>query len=330
MKKIWVALGVLIIITGAAVASLLIINQRRSTQNESLKIALNPWIGNGLFYVAQEKGFFSQEHINVDLTSFEDGATGKQLIATNKADVIPLTPETAVVLHDAGISTKTVAMSDTSEGADGILATSDIKTLADLKGKSVAYEVGSPSHFLLSYLLDQAGLSTSDLTTVNTAAPDAGASFVAGNVPAAVTWEPWLSKASDRQGGHLLASSKSSPVLPTLIIVRTDVLNQRPSAIKAMLRALFATQAWIDQNKPEAVSIIAKHFNITDKDVTDQLPTFHWFTYQENIAGFETGQYSAHNLIQTAGDLWLKLGLTSKPVNATDMIDGSLLKNLYK
>jgi len=330
MQKPWIGIVVIIIV----VAGFLVwfhTSQKSAptTTGEPLVVGVHPWIGNGLYYVAKEKGFFDAEKVNVQLENYSDGAIGKQLIASNKLQALAsLTPETAVVLSGSGTKVKVVAMTDTSIGADGIIATADINSITDLKGKKVAFENSSPSHFYLSYLLDQQGMTTEDLQSVNVTAPDAGASFVSGNVDAAVTWEPWLSQANERQGGHLIATTKDAPILPALLIVRDDVLQQRPQDVQAMLRALFNAREWIVKNEDEAVAIMAKNFNITGQEVRDQLPTFKWFTYEDNISGFAEGEYSAKNLIQKAGDLWLKLGLIKAPINADDLIDSSLLKGL--
>jgi NitT/TauT family transport system substrate-binding protein len=304
--------------------------KQTATTNEPLRIGLNPWIGHGLYYVAKDKGFFDAEKINVQLEDYSDGAVGKQLLATGQVDVLSLTPETAVVLNDAGIKFKAVAMTDTSVGADGIIAAQNIKTIADLRGKKVAYEEGSPSHFFLSYLLDKEGMTTKDLQSVNVIAPDAGAAFVSGKVDAAVTWQPWLSKASDRPGGHLIVTSKDTPILPAMPMVRDDVLAKRPQDIKAMLRALFNAREWILAHPDEAYPIIAKGFNITEQEVKDQIPDFKWFSYEDNLSGFGSGNYSAPQLIQVAGDLWQKLGITKTKVNAADLVDTSLIQKLNK
>lgn len=99
------------------------------TTKEPLRIGLNPWIGHGEYYVAQEKGFFEKEKINVELTSFDAGEVGKQLINTNRVDALSLTPETVVILNDAGVKVKAIAMTDTSEGADGVIVSKDIKSI---------------------------------------------------------------------------------------------------------------------------------------------------------------------------------------------------------
>jgi len=298
--------------------------------SQTLRIGLNPWIGNGIYYVAKEKGLFDAEKINVELEKFDDSAIGRQLLNTDKIDVLPLTPETAVILANAGIKTKIIGISDSSQGADGIIASKDIQDISDLKGKNVAFEIGSPSHFFISYLLNQKGLTTNDLSVINETAPDAGATFVAGKVDAAVTWEPWLSKASERQGGHLLVSSKAMSVFPDYLIFREEFVKNHPQDIRGLLRAFFAARTYILDNQDEAVKIIAKNFNITEQEVKDQLPTFKWLSYEDNLSLLASEQGDARTLIQTASDLWFKLGLIKTQPKANDLIDTSFLKNLYR
>lgn len=299
-----------------------------ATTSQPLRIGLNPWIGNGLYYVAKEKGFFDAEKINVALEPFDDGAVGKQLLNANKIDVLPITPETGILLADSGTKIKMVGMTVTSEGADGVIAAQQIQKLSDLRGKKVAFEVGSPSHFLLSYFLDNEGITTNDLVVVNSTAPDAGAAFLAGQVDAAVTWEPWLSKAIERPGGHVLIDSKSLTLFPDMMYVRDDVVNERSQDVRALLRALFSAIDFISQNENEAATIIAKNFKITNPEVKEQLATIRWLSYEDNIESFAKNQ--PNDLLQKAADLWLKLGLVKNKIDGNSLVDDSLLKNLYK
>ena len=61
------------------------------------------------------------------------------------------------------------------------MAKKEIKTIKDLKGKTVAGQLGAgASYFWLNYVLAQNGLKLSDIKTVDMKAGDAGAAFVAG------------------------------------------------------------------------------------------------------------------------------------------------------
>lgn len=331
MKQFFIGIFALLIIIAGFLLWSSSPKTAQPTVSAPLRIGLNPWIGNGVYYVAQDKGFFEKEKIRVEFVNADDVATERQLLRTGQIDVAyALTPESAAVLHDAGAPIKIIAANDLSAGADGVIATKDIKTIEDLKGKNVAFEVGSTSHFLLSYLLNEKGLTTNDLRVVNLIAPDAGAAFVAGKVDAAVTWEPWLSKASERGGGHVLASSRDARIIYDMPIFRADVLKKRGNDARAMLRAVFAAEAWIPEHREEATQIIAKQLKISPQEASDQMQGVHWLSYQENLDTLTGGEYSVKNALQLAGDLWLKLGLIKTKVNIDDILDDSLLKNLYR
>ncbi len=327
-------LAALLILIVVVVITILVLYKPKSTtvvSHDPLKVSFHSWIGNGIYFIAKEKGFWEKEGLTVDLQQVDDSAVSKQLLASGKVDgIMGWTPETIQVLADTGVPMKVVFATDYSDGADGIVATENIKTLEDLKGKTVSFETGSPSHLFISYLLDQAHISLSDLKTVNQTASDAGAAFVAGKVDAAVTWEPWLSKSDERKGGHILVSSKSLPILPALPAFKTEVVKNRPEDVKAFMRGVFAAIEFTKQNPDEAYAIIAKGFNLTTQDVVDQIPTFHWMNYEDNLKYFSDSDTSIYSVIDKTGELWVKLGLIKKSTNAKSIIDDSLLKTLNK
>src|SRR3989338_5831324 len=162
MKKLRLLIPIIVL----AIAALTIWSriEEKPPATRPLKISLVPWIGNGVYYIAQEKGFFANEKVTVEFVDVSDIATARQLLQTGQVDIAySLTPDSIAVLNDAGVKVKIVAANDLSAGADGIIATKEIKTIEDLKGRKVAFEVGSTSHFLLSYLLNQKDLTTKDI-----------------------------------------------------------------------------------------------------------------------------------------------------------------------
>src|SRR6185295_9024558 len=80
---------------------------------------------------------------------------------------------------------------DWSRGGDAIAVGPGIKQASDLRGKKISVAEATPSHFFLLYVLAQAGLSQSDVTTVFTdTAIDAATVFKAGKTDACVSWDP--------------------------------------------------------------------------------------------------------------------------------------------
>lgn len=332
MKKVY---AVLIASLVVGLAAFFVLRQTNTplpikAGDEPLKIGLTTWVGNGPFYVAKAQNFFHKENVKVEFVSIEDTGIGRQLLSSGKIDAFYLTPETVVNVTAAGVPVKVFAATDRSNGADGLVTDDSIKTIADLNGKTVAFEVGSPSHFFLSYLLRQAGLSTKNLKVVNQLASDAGAAFIAGKVPAAVTWEPYLSRAKELPGGRLLASSKDAPVVYDMLIFRKESANKNATQIKSLYRALFEAREWIYANPDEAAKIIAAEFKITPAEAADQMSGVYWLSYEDNLKQLLGGEYSVKNALTSAAELWQSEGITKTKADVNNIIDDSILINLYK
>ena len=113
-------------------------------------IGLVTWIGYSPIYVAQDKGFFKDEGLSLDVTMMDQpGARGPAYIG-RQIDFYPDTPDSFVILFSSEKPTgKFVLAMDDSEGADGIVAKKEITSISDLRGKTVGFQTGITSHFLL-------------------------------------------------------------------------------------------------------------------------------------------------------------------------------------
>lgn len=226
---------------------------------EKLKVALSTWVGYGPLFIAKSQGLFEKEGLDVDLIIMEDVKTRMPALAAGRIDAAVTTIDTVLGFSSADHPMTYLFAVDDSRGGDGIVATKDIKSVADLKGKKVAYTEGSVSQFFLSVLLKDAGLSLKDLQSLNMTAGDAGAAFVAGKVDAAVTWEPWLSRGKAAPHGSVLVDSAQKPGLITDVMVTTKkTLSEREAAMKGLYRAWAAAVDWQKAHVEDADKIMAK------------------------------------------------------------------------
>ncbi len=226
---------------------------------ETLKLGHSTWVGYGPLYIAQEKGFFKDEGLDVELIVMEDPKVRFPALAAGQLDVAVTTVDTMLNYLSDQQSYRYLFALDDSKGGDGIIANKDIQTVADLKGKSVAYAEGSVSQFYLGVLLKQAGLTFDDVQTQNMTAGDAGAAFVAGRVDAAVTWEPWLTRGKQAPDGHLLVDSSTTPGLITDMAMTTpQTLEKRKKDLEALYRAWIKAVDFQKANPEEADQIMAK------------------------------------------------------------------------
>ena len=129
--------------------------------------------------------------------------------------------------------------------------TRSIKSVADLKGKKLACAEATPSHYFALYVLTQGGLTNRDVEWVFTAsAVDAANVFKAGKVDAAVSWSPDVYVAArERQGGHILASTKeASNLIADIFVARGDFLEQHPEDARRFVAGWLKGVEMVEKN----------------------------------------------------------------------------------
>src|SRR6202048_4828536 len=117
---------------------------------------------------------------------------------------------------------------------------SPIKTLADLKGKRVAFGKGSSAHNLLVAALEKAGLGWNDITPAPLAPADATAAFIKGSVDAWSIWDPYLALAELKENARAIAFEKDVRKQNAFYIAGADFVENHP-ALLARLNAVFAS-----------------------------------------------------------------------------------------
>jgi NitT/TauT family transport system substrate-binding protein len=326
-KKIIVGIILTIAVVGGV--SYYHLNQKSKTDLPIFTLSVNTWVGFGPFYLAQEKGFFADERVEVDIRTIEDVAQKKSAIKQGRVDGLGDTIDSFVLAVDEDVPVTAVAQLDISNGADGILTIEGINTIRDLKGKKIAAQKNFVSEAFLNYLLIANGMSPSDVQVIDTEAGAAGAAFVSGNVDVAVTFEPWLSKAQERSGGKLLVSSKQHPdILVDLLLINDDYLKNNRETVEKVLRAWFRAIEFWENNPVEANTIMAKHYNETPEVFAELLDGVEWPTYENNLQYFASRK--AVDVANTFSQVFLKTGQIKSAPDMARLITSDILDKLYE
>jgi NitT/TauT family transport system substrate-binding protein len=203
---------------------------------EPFRLGYSTWVGYGPFFVARKKGYFKEEGLDLDLVRIEDVKVRFAALAAGRIDAMATTVDTLpLFLRPRGIKYQYLFAIDGSRGGDGVVANKDIKSVAGLRGRKVAFAEGSASQFYINVLLKEAGLEQSDIEAVDMTAGDAGSAFISGEVDAAVTWEPWLTRGKQAPHGRLLADSSEKPGLITnVVLAPAKAIRDREAEVKAL------------------------------------------------------------------------------------------------
>lgn len=250
------------------------------------KVGYNSWIGYISLFIAKEKGYFKDEGLDLQMQSFSSPGDGLAPLLGGQLDAHFTTADSVITALDkAPGRLEIVYMTDTSAGADAILAKSDIATPADLKGKTVAATAGQCNELLLRKALTKYGLVPSDIKLTNMNPDDAGAAFAAGKLDAAVTWEPWITKVQGEKKGHVIFSSKEAPNLILDVVAISDkTAKDKADETKAFLRALNKANELAISDPKAASEIAAKSLELKPEEVLEMLPKVKLYGATDNVA----------------------------------------------
>jgi sulfonate transport system substrate-binding protein len=189
---------------------------------------------------------------------------------------------------------------------------SPIKTLADLKGKRIAFGKGSSAHNLLVAALEKAGLTWSDITPAPLVPADATAAFVKGSVDAWSIWDPYLALAELKEKARVIAFDKDVHKPNAFYIAASDFVEKYPSVI-ARLNAAFASEGqWADTHHEEVAKAQAEATGV-------DIEAIRRFVDRSNYRVVPVDDDVIRSQ-QIVADRFARLGLIPKPVNVSDIV----------
>lgn len=308
--------------------------QKRETQNQAgprkYRIGLGPWIGFGPLYLAHDKGFFKDAGCEVELIVLTGIAERNSALKSGRIDALAAPVDYFVLSAGNNLQATIVMAIDESVGGDGIVARKEITRFEDLRGKRLAFQRGLPSEFFVRALLRQHNIPMSEVQTVDMETDQAGAAFISGKVDAAAVWEPWLTKASEQGGGHVLASTKEFPNL----ILDCLGFNQKrladdPAGAKAVVDAIFRAIDYWKTHPEEADAIMAPHFQLEPKKYATILSGARFCDLDRNLEFFGTNQKpgAIFEVATRAADIWLEAGVIRKRVTPSSIISSEYLQS---
>ncbi|WP_285582927.1 ABC transporter substrate-binding protein [Herbidospora sp. NBRC 101105] len=252
-----------------------------------ITLGFSAWPGWFPWQVAQEQGLFEKNGVTVELKYFDSYTDSLNALATGTIDANSQTLNDTLASVAGGAQQSIVLVNDNSTGNDQIIAAPGIKTLADLKGRTVAAEQGTVDHYLLLLALEKAGLSEADVQFTPMLTDAAAAAFVAGQVDAVGAFAPFTSTALEREGSTAIATSADFPgAIPDHLVVTRDLLSRDEKAVQGLVNTWFDTIEWIGANRAKAVEIMAKRGGVTpaEYETYDKGTTI--FTLDQNRTAF--------------------------------------------
>jgi NitT/TauT family transport system substrate-binding protein len=288
-------------------------------------IGISGWTGFAPLTLAKESGIFEKHGLDVTLKKVPQ-ASRPLAIASGDLQCAATTVETWIVWNASGVTTKQIFQLDKSYGADGIVARPDIKTVADLKGKTVASSApGTSPYFLLAWVLNKNGMSTKDVNVVNLEPDAAAQAFLAGQNDAAVTYEPFISAVRDKPDqGHIIATTLDYPMVLDTVGCTPDFLSANPDAAKALADSYFEALDAIKNDPQKSYEIMGADVKQSAKEFEESAKYLKWADKAENKQFFTKDFIDFSN---TASDLLLGMGLIKEKPDVSTLVDTSAVSD---
>lgn len=295
-----------------------------------LSFGTSPWPTSMFAYLAKEKGIFEKHGLDVQLNTFASFSDSLQAFIGGNLDFITAASPDTIAPFSQGADFDVIMLTDKSMGSDGMVTKPEIKSISDLKGKTVATEFYSVDHMYLLSLLNEAGMSAKDVSLTNMTIADAGTAFIAGRVDAAVIWEPYLSKALKDGKGSLLYSSKDNPDLITdSITASRKIVDSSPEAVQAFVDSWYEAVDYWKSNQDESEAIMAKALEVSQEDFRAMMETLYIANAKDALEAFEpaSGESSFVKVNQMIAQFLKDLDVIKTVPEIKDMINSEFLKN---
>ena len=226
-------------------------------------------------YIAREMGLLDKiekkHDVKIEFKVFSYGAPENQALAAGELQIASAGMGPAIVAA-ARLPAKLLAISILEQTAIIIPADSGIKSVAELKGKKIAFPgKGSQQYPLLVKALSDAGLSLDDVQLFKTKGSDVPTLLANKSVDAGITWDPHVSNALAAGTSKVLL--KAEKILPIKaghyigngVYAREDFIAARPELVQDLIGSIVEAIDFILANEEEAVKMWAKQIGFPEE-----------------------------------------------------------------
>jgi NitT/TauT family transport system substrate-binding protein len=311
-----------LLVMGACVAGMA---SPAAAQETKLVLGMSGWTGFAPLSLADKAGIFKKNGLDVEI-KFIPQKDRHLALAAGAIQCAATTVETHVAWNANGVPIVQIFQMDKSYGADGLAVRGDIKSFADLKGKTIGVDApGTAPYFGLAWMLNKNGMTIKDVKTT-TLSPQASAqAFVAGQNDAAMTYEPYLSSVRDNPAsGKILATTLDYPMVMDTVGCAPTWLKANAKAAQALTNSYFEALAMIKADPVKSNELMGSAVKQTGEQFAKSAAFLRW---QDKAANQKFFAGEITTFMKDAEKILLESGVIRKaPENLAVTFDASFIK----
>ena len=247
--------------------------------------------------IAEAHGFFEEEGLEIRYQRFTAGPPEIAAMVAGRADIGFIGSGAAWLAFRGDVN---IIALDNLAMTDEVVAkkSSGINSLEDLRGKTIATQMGTAGENILNLALSKAGLTQADVTVVNMDNNNLTSAIVSTGsegVDAIAGWQPGTTAVMEALGDDaiLLASNKDFPeaAFPSTWVANKDFVKNNPEAVQKFVNALTKAQAYRADNMEEACEWASEKAGQAANDLYTQIPFAIWPTGEQLKAFYTDGSF---------------------------------------
>jgi NitT/TauT family transport system substrate-binding protein len=272
---------------------------------------------NAGFMVAQEKGFYAEAGLDVDIGPGKGSANTAQVVASKAAQFGFADGFVVGNGVSKGMSIRAVAgLYRRNPTAVIVLAASDIKTPKDLEGKTIAIATGSTQFQQWPAFMKGCGLDAAKIRVTNIDPAGSPPALITGQVPAIAGYAsgqvPSVEVRGNTKTRVFWYADCGVTSISNCIVTHNDLIKEDPELVRAFVAASLKGFLWGRRNLDEMITIARKYSPAIEPAIARRESEMSWQTWiSPNTAGKPFGWMSEKDWVETVDVLKQYGGVTT-------------------
>jgi len=245
-----------------------------------LLIKTDPWPPFNILYVAQEKGIFDKNGVQVELDIQDYGADSMAVYSKENFDGIMHAYTDIFTMNAIYDPSSVVYAIDFSIEGDFII--SNLDSIEKLKGKKIGViEMYGFSYFFILKALQSVGLDENDVQLVTVPIDDMLSAIKSGEIDAGHSWN--TADRLDPDVNVIAYAGDYSGIITDVISFKHSTIEQNPRAVESLVRAYAETIGYCKINELECARIISEKIGWSEEEILLTFDSVQMLNLEDNL-----------------------------------------------
>lgn len=307
-----------------------------SKSSDTINLSIDEWVGYATILQAngglttQPGSIYDELGIKVNINIINDATQSSNALIKGELDGAGYTINRLAFLSnkftESGVDVIMPYVTNYSNGGDGIIALSSIKTIEDLVGARIGVPQFSESQAMIIWFVNQSNLSQKEKDDIINnlilfeTADETAKAFFAGKIDVAGTWQPYLTQAENMTDSHILFSTASSTkLIMSGIIFRDDFAKANPELVSKFIDGTLQAIDKYDQDLDVLRNTMPMFNGMSDDDIIGMTLDADLATWQNNMDILKSGG-DGEIVFSSMCNVWKSIG---------EEVDASITESVF-